>query len=144
MKILGVELVGNEAIVCLLGVENEIFLLPDCRATRVQCVNPDRAEDLAYFQKTVAKLVSDYQVDEVVIRERMKKGKFAGGANGFKLEAALQLMPNTQVTLLSPTQIKLNLKHYPLPVAFADTGLKKFQEAAFTVAFAFYAGTHQW
>jgi hypothetical protein len=144
MVICGVELSGNDAIISLLKVEEDIFHLPDCRVRRVTCQNPDRADDLRYFQKTFAKLIEDYQIDNVVIRARLKKGKFAGGADGFKLEAALQLMSNVNVTLLSATEQKENLKKYPLPITFAETGLKKFQEPAFMAAFAYYAGQHEW
>ncbi|WP_024851907.1 DUF3010 family protein [Hydrogenovibrio kuenenii] len=144
MVICGVELSGNDAIISLLKVEADIFHLPDCRVRRVTCQNPDKTEDLKYFQKTFAKLIQDYQIDNVVIRARLKKGKFAGGANGFKLEAALQLMPNVAVSLMSATEQKENLKKYPLPITFAETGLKKFQEPAFMAAFSYYAGQHEW
>jgi len=144
-KVCGVELTGNEAVISLLIIEEgAMFHLPECRVTRVQCRDPDSASELRYFQKTFEKLAEDYQIDQVVIRERMKKGKFAGGANGFKLEAALQLSNKLNVELISPTQIKANLKRYPLPITFAETGLKKFQESAFTTAFAYYAGKHEW
>ncbi|VAW46806.1 hypothetical protein MNBD_GAMMA04-50 [hydrothermal vent metagenome] len=144
-KVCGVELSGNDAIITLLMIEEgAMFHLPDCRVTRITCKNPDNASDLRYFQKTFEQLVQDYQIDQVVIRERMKKGKFSGGANGFKLEAALQLSDKLNTVLISPADIKTNLKHYPLPITFAETGLKKFQESAFTTAFAYYAGKHEW
>ncbi len=144
-KICGVELSGNEAIISLLVVEEgAMFYLPECRVSRIVCKNPDQASELKYFQKTFEKLVEDYQIDVVVIRERMKKGKFSGGANGFKLEAALQLSEKLNTVLLSPTAIKANLKRYPLPITFSETGLKKFQEPAFMTAFAYYAGKHEW
>jgi hypothetical protein len=66
----------------------------------------------------------------------MPKGKFAGGAISFKLEAALQLMANLEVRLLTPSEIKATLAENPLVIPFADTGLKGFQEGAFTVAYA--------
>jgi len=144
MVICGVELTGNDAIVTLLKVEDEMFYLPECRTNRVQCRNPDSQEDLAYFQKTFSKLVEDYKIDQVVIKARLKKGKFAGGANGFKLEAALQLIPDLTVFIMDNTQLKANLKRYPLPIPFAETGLKKYQEPAFNVAFAYYGGQHKW
>ncbi len=144
-KICGVELSGNEAIITLLVVEEgAMFHLPECRVTRIACKNPDSASELRYFQKTFEQLVQDYQIDNVVVRERMKKGKFSGGANGFKLEAALQLSDKLNTILISPTDIKANLKRYPLPITFAETGLKKFQEPAFMTAFAYYAGKHEW
>jgi hypothetical protein len=71
-----------------------------------------------------------------VIRERMPKGKFAGGAISFKLESAIQLIADLDVTLLSPSQIKSALSENPLPVTFSDTGLKVFQEVTFKAAYA--------
>jgi hypothetical protein len=88
------------------------------------------------FQHAFAQLMGDYKVDSVAIRGRMPKGKFAGGAISFKLEAALQLMPNLEVRLLTPSEIKATLAANPLVIPFADTGLKAFQEGAFTVAYA--------
>lgn len=144
MKICGVELSGNEAIITLLTEQMGVFHLPECRVRRVSCKNPDNVSELKYFQKSFVQLMNDYQIDVVVIKERMKKGKFAGGANGFKLEAAIQLADLVKVELLAPSQQKLNLKNYPLPISFAETGLKKFQEQSFVTAFAYYAGQHQW
>ena len=80
--------------------------------------------------------MTDYSVDKVAIRERMPKGKFAGGAIGFKLEATIQLIEELDVEVLSPTSIKAALAKTPIPIPFANTGLKVFQEAAFTVAYA--------
>lgn len=144
MMVCGVELSGNDAIISLINFESEIFNLPDCRARKIQCPNPDSANDLKYFQKTFSKLAEDYQIDHIVIRARQKKGKFSGGANGFKLEAALQLMPNLQTILLNATTQKAALKKYPLPVLFSETGLKKFQEPAFMTAFAYIADQYEW
>jgi len=145
MRICGVELSGNDAVISLLTVDNELFNLPECRVRRVSCKNPDTANELKYFQKTFVQLMTDYQIDTVVIKERMKKGKFAGGANGFKLEAAIQLANGLdKVILMSASEQKLNLKNYPLPITFAETGLKKFQETAFMAAFSYFAGKHEW
>ncbi|PLA75135.1 DUF3010 domain-containing protein [Hydrogenovibrio sp. SC-1] len=144
MMICGVELSGNDAIISLVHFDADIFNLPDCRVRKISCINPDSAHELQYFQKTFTKLIEDYQVDEVVIRARQKKGKFAGGANGFKLEAALQLLTPIKVRLIDASTQKAALKKYPLPISFNETGLKKFQEPAFIAAFAVIAEQHEW
>jgi hypothetical protein len=77
----------------------------------------------------------DYSVDKVAIKERMPKGKFAGGAISFKLESAIQLIADLNVTLLSPSQIKAALLENPLSIDFSETGLKVFQENAFKTAY---------
>ena len=136
MIICGVELSANDAVVCLLQLESKQFNLPDCRVRKLSLPKEHTREDLQKFQFSFAKLMSDYRVDRVAVKERMTKGKFAGGAISFKLESAIQLIADLDVTLLSPTQIKSALSENPLPVQFSDTGLKVFQEAAFKVAYA--------
>jgi len=135
MKICGVELSGNDAVICLLQLEDQNFNLPECRVRKVSLPKVHSRGDLQHFQKTFAKLMSDYGVEKVSIKERALKGKFAGGAIGFKLEAAIQLMADIDVVVLNQKDIKLALSENPLPISFADTGLKVFQEAAFTVAY---------
>ncbi len=135
MNICGVELSGNDAVICLLQLENQHFNLPDCRVRKLTLPKEHTREDLQYFQTTFAKLMSDYAIDKVAIKERALKGKFAGGAIGFKLEAALQLMDDMDVVVLSQKDIKLGLSENRMPILFAETGLKVFQEAAFTVAY---------
>ncbi len=137
MKVCGIEIKGSEAIICLLSLENDVFLIPDCRARKLMFPKNGTADDLKAFQFSFKKLMQDYQIKEVVIRERPTKGKFAGGAVGFKLEAAMQLVEEPNVILMTPVAIKESLKRNPIPVPFAETGLKVFQETAFNTAFAF-------
>ncbi len=136
MNICGVELTGSDAVVCLLNLDQGQFLIPECRVRKITLKKGHTRQDLQQFQFAFAKLMSDYSVDKVVIRERMHKGKFAGGAISFKLEAAIQLIADVDVQLLSAAQIKTVLSEHPLPIPFAETGLKVFQEPAFTVAYA--------
>ena len=136
MRICGVDLVNNDAVICLLFLENQQFNIPECRVRKLTLPKDHSREDLQYFEESFAKLMSDYKVEKVAIRERMPKGKFAGSAISFKLEAAIQLITEIDVEILSPTQIKAALKESQLPIAFENTGLKVFQKDAFTVAYA--------
>jgi hypothetical protein len=135
MKICGVELAGNDAIICLLGLDNQQFNLPDCRVRKITLPKNHTRSDLQYFQSTFVKLMNDYGVSKVAIKERAPKGKFAGGAIGFKLEAAIQLIDDIEVVVIPQKDIKLGLSEHSLPITFTETGLKAFQEAAFTVAY---------
>ena len=134
MKVCGVDLKGNEAIVSLVSLADGLFHLPDCRTRRLTLADTS-AKGLKSFQSTFAKLVED-KIDAVIIRQRQSKGKFAGSAIGFKLEAAIELIEGLQVVIFSPTDIKESLRRNPLAVPFSDTGLKQFQETAFTTAYA--------
>ena len=136
MKICGVDLVGNDAVICLLFKESQQFNIPECRVRKLRLPKDHSRGDLQYFKVSFAKLMSDYKIDKVAIRERMPKGKFAGSAISFKLEAVIQLISEIDVEVLSPSQIKTAQKESQLPIAFEDTGLKVFQKDAFIVAYA--------
>ena len=118
MKVCGIDLKGNEAIISLVSLADGLFHLPDCRTRRLTLADTS-AKGLKSFQSTFAKLVEDYKIDAVIIRQRQSKGKFAGSAIGFKLEAAIELIDGLEVIVFSP-----------------ETGLKQFQETAFTTAYA--------
>ncbi|MGB3725273.1 MAG: DUF3010 family protein [Glaciecola sp.] len=136
MKICGVEIKGTEAIICLLTYTDGLFSIPDCRVRKVEFSKQNRSTDIQYFQSTFAKLVEDYKIEKVVIKERPLKGKFAGGALGFKMEAALQLIDGLDAEVIPASFLKESLKKNPVTVAFEETGLKMFQKPAFEIAYA--------
>lgn len=137
MKVCGVELKGNDAIICLMSLKDGLYALHECRVKKLTIADDTDPEQLRKFQFDFSKLMQDYQVEHVVIRERMTKGKFVGGSVGFKLEAALQLADDIDVSLISPSKIKEILKNSRVVMNFSDTGLKQFQESAFSTAFAY-------
>ncbi|CAM4199143.1 DUF3010 family protein [Vibrio agarivorans] len=136
MKICGVELSGNDAIISLLTLSDGVFNIPDCRVAKISIADANNTDKMKNFQFSFAKLMQDYQVERVVIRQRQTKGKFAGGAVGFKLEAAIQLIDGLKVDVISASEIKEGLKRNPLRLPFKETGLKQYQEPAFMVAYA--------
>jgi|SRR5690554_7898893 len=137
MLVCGVELTGSDAVLCLLSLDRGLFTLPECKARKLSLNKNHTRDDLKQFQAVFAALMAEYGVDCVVIKERMTKGKFAGGAISFKLEATIQLIadPDLEVRLLPPALIKSTLAANPLPIHFEETGLKAFQETAFTAAY---------
>lgn len=139
MRVCGVEIKGSEAILCLLSINNGLFDIPSCRTVRLPLLHDQDSEQMKKFQFVFAKLAEDYKIDRFVIRERPQKGKFAGGAVGFKIEAALQLLPDVQTEILTSAFIKEQLSRHPIPVDFKETGLKGFQEPAFISAYAYLA-----
>ncbi|MEH8022267.1 DUF3010 family protein [Rheinheimera metallidurans] len=122
-----------------MTLNNGLFELPDCRQNRFALSKDQDQQQMRHFQFTFAKFIQDYQVTQLVIKERPQKGKFAGGAVGFKIETALQLIENCNCTIISATELKEKIKRYPIPVDFKETGLKIFQETAFLAGYAFLA-----
>mgnify|MGYP005988867699 CR=1 FL=1 len=137
MKACGVEIKGNEAIICIMSKENNLYDIPHTRVQRVSLDNAGDAEQVQKFQFTFAKLMEDYQVTHVLIKGRALKGKFAGGPIGFKLEAAIQLISELNVEVLSASFIKKELVKSQIDIDFRDTGLKQYQEQAFSSVFAY-------
>ncbi|HIF9120297.1 TPA: DUF3010 family protein [Photobacterium damselae] len=137
MKICAVELRSNEAVICLLTLEQGVFGIPECRTQKFIMDDAWDKQKMRDFQFAFKKLLEDYQVDKVVIRSRETRGKFAGSAIGFKLETAIQLIDGLDVSFMSNSDIKQKLKRNPMMIEFRATGLRQFQEAAFTTAYAF-------
>ena len=137
MKVCGVELKGNDAVICLMLFEGGLYTLLECRVKKISISDAMDKQQLQKFQFDFAKLMADYQVDHVVIKERMTRGKFAGGSVSFKLEASIQLIDNLNVTLISTARIKETLKNSDTSMNFNDTGLKQFQEQAFMTGFSY-------
>ncbi|WP_375177534.1 DUF3010 family protein [Marinobacter mobilis] len=137
MIICGVELTGSDAVLCFLSLDRGQFSLPECKVRKLSLPKNHTREDLKRFQAVFAELMVENGVAGVAIKERMPKGKFAGGAISFKLEAAIQLISGVEldVRLLPSALIKSTLAANPLPIPFADTGLKVFQETAFVAAY---------
>lgn len=132
----GVEIKSNEAILCLLSKDRGLFQIIDCRQIRIPLVQSEDTEAMRKYQFTLKKLFEDYKVNQVAIKERPTKGKFAGASTGFKIEAAIQLINSVDVKLISTNELKESIKANPFPIPFSDTGLRAFQEGAFSVAYA--------
>ena len=137
MRACGVEIKSNDAIICIMSKENNLYDIPHTRVQKISLDNAGDAEEVRKFQFAFAKLMEDYQVTHVQIKGRALKGKFSGGAIGFKIEAAIQLITELDVEVLSSTFIKKELSRSQIDIDFRDTGLKQFQEQAFTTVFAY-------
>lgn len=137
MKVCAVDLKANDAIICLMSLTDGLYSLHECRVKKISIADASNGVQLQRFQFDFVKLMADYQVEHVVIRERMTRGKFAGGAVSFKLEAAIQLADSLKVSLLSPSKIKEIIKNSRVQMSFEETGLKQFQQHAFMTGFAF-------
>ena len=136
MRVCGIELKGAEAVICLLDYEQGTFNVSDCRTRSITLTDALDAKGIKMFNFTFAKLIDDYKIDQLAIIERFQKGKFAGSAASFKMEAALQLL-ELPVSIMNGTEIKELIKRNPLDVPISDLGLKVFQQQAFSIAYAF-------
>jgi len=137
MKVCGVELKGSDAIICVMSKANGLYDIPQVRVPKLSIKDAGDADQVKDFQFSFGKLLEDYRVDKVVIKGRALKGKFSGGPVGFKLEAAIQLIDNMPVEILSSSYVKSTLAKAQVKIDFRDTGLKSIQETAFQTVFAY-------
>lgn len=137
MNLLGVELNNKEAVICIITYEHGLLNVKECRTRGISTAAPETSDGMKHFQFQFKKLLEDYKIDKVVIKQRPTKGKFSGSANSFKMEAAIQLIDGVQVELISNTDIKETLKKNPLEFTMKDLDLKQFQENAFNSAYAY-------
>ncbi len=140
MRVCGIDIKANEIIVCILALDRGLFEVPEMRQRRINIANTDDPKQLRAFQQTVIKLMEDYKIDKIAIKGRIQKGKFAGSASGFKIEAVLQLIQSIRVNLITSAVIKETQKYHALPVDFRETGLKAYQEDAFMAAYTQLVG----
>ncbi|QOL27032.1 DUF3010 family protein [Thalassotalea sp. LPB0316] len=138
MKVCGVEIKGNDAIICIMSLNMGLYDIPKVRVPKLTVGDASDAEEMRKFQFAFAKLLEDYQVDKVVIKGRSLKGKFAGGAIGFKIEAAIQLIADLDVDIVASAHIKKTLERSQVAIDFRDTGLKNYQQTAFETVFAHF------
>ena len=137
MRVCAVELKGNDAIICVMSCQHDLYDLPQVRVQKISLQDAGDALQVRHFQFTFAKLLEDYKIDKVLIKARALKGKFAGGPVGFKLEAAIQLIADLDVDIISANFIKKALNRSRVDIDFRDTGLKQYQQHAFETAFAY-------
>jgi hypothetical protein len=121
----GIELKGNDAILVVLNTGEIVETSPKkitLKDTKIQ-------DDIKSFVLEIIEFLNKYKVDEIGIKERATKGRFAGGAVSFKMEALIQ---GTQfnVSLFHGKTISAKLKDIKI---LSDIVLK-YQDTALQVA----------
>jgi len=137
MRVCGVELIGNEAIIAIMQLKGGLYDVPVVRANKFNLVDAINTVPLKKFQSDFKQLMTDYKVDTVVIKQRELKGKFAGSPLSFKIEGALQLLSDVNVHVISSSYIKDGLSGAQNTPTAVELGLKKFQEQAMLTAFGY-------
>lgn len=137
MRVCGVELKGNEAIISIIQLKDGLYDVPTVRTNKFSLVDAINTQPLKKFQFDFQQLMKDYKITAVVIKQRDLKGKFAGNPLSFKMEGALQLMDGIEVLILSPAYIKEGLSKAQVRPDAREVGLKQFQEQALLTAFAY-------
>lgn len=91
MKICGIEIKSNEAIlaVCSVDGENVIFQNTDPKKVALKIEEQDFYRE---FLNVISEFMSAQEIDKVYLRKPVEKGKQISGANAFRIEALLNLL----------------------------------------------------
>ncbi|MFK8103437.1 MAG: DUF3010 family protein [Saprospiraceae bacterium] len=90
MKVCGIEIKGNDAIlVCLAGdKDNYQIISPELK--KISLKESSNQNDVRAFSTAMATFFNTMNFDKIAIKARATKGKFAGGAVSFKMEGLIQ------------------------------------------------------
>jgi hypothetical protein len=130
-KVCGIELKSSDAILAVIEESDGDVEFIDVEPRRIKIGNDELCTDIQFFYNSFVNFVRDHHIDVVVIKKRAKKGKMAGGAVSFKLEALIQLNGAVGVELVSGQGIAAANKREPFDI---PEDLNKYQEAAFMAA----------
>ncbi len=132
MIVCGMEMAASESRLVLLSGKKSDFCHIDVKPRKLKIADDETAENIRAFRDSLFAFLCKNNVVMVAIKKRGKKGEYAGGPVGFKLEAIAQLYEECPVNLIAARTITVNInRHAP---QIPDT-LLKYQYAAFQTAF---------
>ena len=129
-RICGIELKSSEAILVVIDTEGDTTPI-NIDPRRIRLGDDESADAVRSFFESFCDFVRDQLIDVIAIKKRAKKGKMAGGAVSFKLEALIQLQALAKVEFVSPQAIAAAAKREPFDVPEA---ILAYQEQAFLAA----------
>lgn len=133
MIICGMEMSASEVRLVILDGTRASFSHVSVNPRKLVVADDANSEEVKAFRDSLYAFLRENGVQEVAIKKRNKRGDYAGGTVGFKLEGIAQLYSECPVVLTSPQSIAAAKKNHALAVS---QSLRKYQEPAFETAFA--------
>lgn len=134
MKICGVDITGQEVILSVLECDAENCKTVDTGVYKMTLDESTSQQNVQQFSNTIYSFFKENSIEHIAIKQRLTKGKFAGGANTFKIEGIIQLYPDATTTIHASNLIANNQRKNPTDL----TPKYKYQEDALHTAHAFY------
>ena len=125
MKILGIEIKGS-TIIGVLTDGSKLYDFPN----KIELKDSYNSDEIRELQNQLKEVFTQSDLNSIVIKKRMEKGKFAGGAASFKLEGIIQLSTAKTVLFIAGTQINAFQKKNSTDLSV----VKKYQEQAYLAA----------
>ena len=128
MKYCGIELKSSEARIVSIQVdESGDYNIIASKTKKIKLTDPKSQEGAQLFRDEFNTFFQENGFQKIGIKERMKKGKFAGGADSFKMEGII-LTLDYPIELLHTATVKSRTKSKTLKQddinAYQEEGLK--------------------
>jgi len=133
MIVCGIELAASEARLVILDGAKAAYSHVEVTPPKIILADDENQEEVKAFKDAMYAFLRENHVQKVAIKERGKRGKYAGGPVSFKLEGLVQLYPECGVVLVSPQTISAAKRNHA-PVA--PQRISKYQQTSFETAFA--------
>lgn len=112
MKTLGIELKASRAI--MVAIEGTLEDYKVIHAGTIDLKNAKDQSGVKAFHESVMNFLDDHDFTFIGIKERVSKGRFAGGAVTFKMEGLIQLS-DYEIQLIHSASMRSKLKgHDPI------------------------------
>ncbi len=132
MKYCGIELKSNEArLVCIQTTDKDYEFI-ETQLKKIKLADPKTQAATLAFKDECLQFFEKNQFDKIGIKERGRKGKFAGGADSFKMEGIIQSLP-FPIEILHGNSIKSKVKDKTLKIDQVNA----YQAEALKVAVSF-------
>ena len=130
MKYCGIELKSNEARIVSIEVDEAGEYNYIATQTKKIKLNDSKSQEATTsFKDAFNKFFQDNNFNQIGIKERMKRGKFAGGADSFKMEGIIQTL-DFPIEILHTATVKAKIKEKNLKT----DEINAYQEEALKVA----------
>lgn len=134
MKYCGIELKSNEARIVSIQVDGTgEYEFISTQTKKIKLDDSKSQEAAIAFRKTFETFFQKNNFERIGIKERMRKGKFAGGADSFKMEGIIQTL-DFPIEILHTATIKAKIKEK----TSKTDGINSYQEEALKVALSIF------
>lgn len=129
MKYCGIELKSNTAIIVSLEIEDKDYKYIATKVKKIKLEDSKSQKATQAFRHDFDVFFQQNNFTKIGIKERMKKGKFAGGADSFKMEGILQTL-DYPIEIIHTATVKAKIKDMILKT----DEINGYQEEALKVA----------
>jgi hypothetical protein len=123
---------ASEVRLVILDGSKAQFQHVDRAPRKLSLADDENRDEIRAFQDSLYAFFRENRVEYVAVKKRNKKGEYAGGPVGFKMEAVAQLFGGCAVDLLTPQAIAAAIRSNQPD---QPTTLRGYQKHAFETAY---------